>query len=318
MPILSGSASLTRFNVASGPRTPDFEGHAFREIPTGAELRESVGFVPYEPGEPWEVAAGRLAFRVRFDRVTPDPTAVRERTRALLQVEREAVGDRPIPPSRRRELRQLAEEELVPRTPARSRIVECVLEGGVVHVGTTRNTELGPIVQLLRKAGLVVDFKTPWGDLGEPEARSEVLDFADPVLSAHGARFLRTLLDDDEIKLEPVGGYARLQTRYARVSLAGGVLRDVHRYLEDDAVELLAAKLVAGETAFTLDGPSFRITGASLPGVRGGHWSETLDARLERIGALWELLDRKYAEHKRRAGARRRRGAKVIPISTPS
>lgn len=314
MPLLSGSASLTRFKVASAPRAPDLDAHAFREIPTGSELREAAGFVPFEPGEPYQVAGGRIAFRVRFDKVTPDPTAVRERTRALLQVERENAGDRPVAPSRRRELRQLAEEELVPRTPARSRIVECVLDGDVVHVATTRSGALGRIVQLLRKAAVIVDFKTPWIELGEPEAQSEVLEFSDPVLSAHGAHFLRSLLDDAEIKLEPVGGYARLQTRYARVSLSGAVLRDVHRYLEDDSAELLAAKLVAGDTTFTLDGPSFRISGASLPRAPAGHWSEVLDARLESITALWELLDRKYAEHRRRARRGPRRTGAVVPI----
>lgn len=318
MPILAGSASLTRFNVVSSPRLPDLDDQAFREIQPGSEIRESIGFLPFEPGDPYELAGGRTAFRVRLDTVVPDSTAVRERLRGLLRVERESVGERPIPAARRRELRQLAEEELIPKTPARSRIVECVIADRVLHVATTGTALLGRIVQLLRKVGVVVDFKTPWIDLGEAEAQSEVLSLSDPVLSAHGAHFLRSLLDDEEIKLEPVGGHARLQTRYARVSLSGAVLRDVHGYLEDDSVELVAAKLVAGERTFSLDGPSFRISGASLARAAGGHWSELLDARLEQIIALWDLLDRKYVEHQRRA--RRRPSvarAKVVPIGTP-
>jgi len=315
MPILSGSASLTRFNVASSPRVPDLDAQAFREIAPGSEARESMGFLPFEAGGPYELAGGKIGFRVRFDTVTPDPTAVRERLRDLVRVERENAGERPVSGARRRELRQLAEEELVPKTPSRSRIVECVIADRVLHVGTASNSHLGKVVQLLRKVNVVVDFKTPWIDLGEGEAQSEVLSFADPLLSAHGAHFLRALLEDEEIKLEPVGGYARLQTRYARVSLSGAVLRDVYGYLEDDSVELVAAKLVVGDRTFNLDGPSFRISGASLGRVAGGHWSELLEARLEQIVALWDLLDRKYGEHRRRP---RRRpsalSAKVVPI----
>ena len=55
-------------------------------------------------------------------------------------------------------------------------VVVAVIDDGVLYVATTADLQLGKIVQLLRRIGIIVDFKTPWIDLGEPDAQSEVLD----------------------------------------------------------------------------------------------------------------------------------------------
>ena len=69
MGLLSGAASVTRFNLPVRPQEIDFEAAAFRAIAPGSEVRESVGFVPVEPEAEYAVGAGRWAFRVRVDRL---------------------------------------------------------------------------------------------------------------------------------------------------------------------------------------------------------------------------------------------------------
>ena len=92
MGLLSGAVAATRFGVVARPTEIDFDSAAFREITPGSEVRRRVGFLPFEPGAPYEVGAARFAFRVRVDTVKPDPTAVRERVRGLIQAELEATG----------------------------------------------------------------------------------------------------------------------------------------------------------------------------------------------------------------------------------
>ena len=305
MPLLSGAVSATRFQVVSLPAEPDFDAEAFREIAPGSEVRESIGFVPFEPGASWVAGTRRFAARVRLDKLAPDPTAVRERFRDLLQVEREESGVAQVNPKKRRELKALAEEELIVRATPRSRIVETVVDGDVLHVATTANLHLGKILSLYRRIGVIADFKTPWNDLGEPDAESEILDLGDPMKSAHGARFLRDIIEDPEIRYEPVGGYVTLQTRYARVTLTGAILRDLYRYLEEDS-EITSAKLITQHNTFRLDGLTFRLSGCNLENSRHDHWIECLDERLERLDAVWDLLDRRYAETRRGASAKKR------------
>ena len=45
MGLLSGSVSITRFNVTKMPAKPDFDKAAFKEIAEGSEVRLSRGFV---------------------------------------------------------------------------------------------------------------------------------------------------------------------------------------------------------------------------------------------------------------------------------
>ncbi len=288
---------MTRFNVASLPDEPDFDGQAWKEIGPGSQLRESIGFVPFEPGAPWLAGIRRFAARVRIDTLKPDPTGVRERFQDLCRLELEHGGLDFVGPKKRRELKNLAEEELLLRAAPRSRIIETVIDRGVLYVGSTANLHLGKIIQLYRRAGVVADFKTPWIDHGQAEATSEILEIHDPVQSAHGAHFLRDLVDDPEIKFEPIGGYVRLQNRHARISLTGAVLRDLYRFLEEDA-ELLAAKLVTAEHTFRFDALPFRISGCNIENSRHAHWIEQLDERLEGIESVWEVLENRYKEHR--------------------
>ena len=48
MGLLSGTVSVTRFNVSVPPDGPDFERARFWAIEPGSEVRERMGFVPFE------------------------------------------------------------------------------------------------------------------------------------------------------------------------------------------------------------------------------------------------------------------------------
>ncbi len=296
MPILSGSASLTRFNVTP-PDELDFESEEFRELAPGSEVRESIGFLPFEPGADYQIGVNRWAFRVRIDRLVTDATLVRERLADLLRVEAEQSGGR-ISAAKRKELKNLAQEELLHKARTVSNITECVIDGSVLHIATTANNTLGKIVLLLRKLGVIASFKTPWIDLGEDDAESEIMEVYGPDQSMHGSSFLKGLIGDDDVMIEPVEGWAKLATHNARIAISGKVLNDVVGYVEDGA-ELLAAKLISADLVFKLDALSFRVSGLSLRRPAMGHWTERLDERLEQIDSMWELLDTKYSELRR-------------------
>jgi hypothetical protein len=303
MGLLSGTVAVTRFNVAVPPEGPDFERARFWEIEPGSEVRERIGFVPFEFGAPYEVATGRYAFRVRIDRVRPDPTAVKERLRELVKAEGEATGKPFVGAKTRRKLRELAEAELALRQPPRTRIIEGCIDGPLLYVATTAKSHLGTVLTLLRQAGAEADFKAPWLDEApEADERSDLVVPDEPGQSVLGCRFLRALLDEPEVMVEPEAGSVRLATREARVTLAGGVLRELFRYLEEEA-EILAAKIYVGPVQMRFDALSYRLNGLKLDPVRNEHWTADLDQRLEQIAAVFETLDGKYAALKERINA---------------
>jgi len=128
MGILGKSVDVTRCNVAVPAEGPDFEAVSFLAIEPGSEVRERMGVVPFELDSPYEVGAGRWAFRVRIDRRRPDPTAVRERLRELVKSEMEQTGAPFVGPKKRKELKALAEQELLVGQRPSTRLVECVIE----------------------------------------------------------------------------------------------------------------------------------------------------------------------------------------------
>lgn len=293
MGLLTGSLSVTRFNIAR-PEEVDFEAVAFREIAPDSEVRESVGIVPYEPGAPYEVGAGRWAFRVRVDKRRPDPTLVRERLKELVRAEMEMTGAPHVGAKKRKELRFIAEEELLVREAPRSKIIECAMDGPSLYVGSTANAFVGLVILLLRKVGVEAQPRTPWLEAGLPELYSDVVETKTDAESVYGCRFLRALVGDPDFLVEPEAGNVKLATREARITLTGEVLGDLHRYL-DRGAEVLAAKLLAGEVSFTFDALAYRLSSVRLPPVNTDHWTHDLDDRLERIGRLFELLDEKFA-----------------------
>ncbi len=294
MGLLTGAASVTRFNVLDKPAELDFEQAAFQEIPPGSEIRESLGFVPMEPGEPYEVGAARHAFRVRIDRLRPDPVAVRERLRELVRQEIES-GAPSVSSKKRKQLRELAEEELVVGTMPSQQIIEGTIDGDLLYVGTTAKNVLGVVAQLVRRIGVIVEPKTPWIDRKEQDIDSEIVTTREPGESVLGCRFLKALVGDRELIVEPESGLVRLQTEGTRITLAGEVLKDLVKYLKDGA-EVLTAKLVTGESAFRFDALPFRVSNLKVETGRHEHWTELLDERLEKIADLYELLDRKYKD----------------------
>lgn len=303
MGILNGTVSVTRFNVAVPAGGPDFERAAFHEIEAGSEVRERAGFVPFELDAPYEVAQGRFAFRVRIDRLRPDATAVRERVRELVRAEMEATGAPFVGAKGRRRLRELAEQELIRRQAPRTTIVECCIDGGLLYVGSTAKSWLGMVRTLLRQAGVATELKAPWLDEApEADESSDIVIPAEPGESVLGCRFVKALLDEPEVMVEPEKGSVRLATREARITLTGGVLRELFRYLEEGA-EILSAKLLLGPTALRLDALSYRLQSVKLEAVKAEHWTIELDQRLEQIAAVWEQLDAKYAALRDRLGA---------------
>jgi hypothetical protein len=302
MGILSGTVSVTRYNVAVPQGGPDFERARFHEIEPGSEVRERAGFVPFELDAPYEVGKGRYAFRVRIDRLRPDATAVRERVRELAKVEMEATGAPFVGAKARRRLRELAEQELIRRQAPRTAILECCIDGSLLYVGSTAKSWLGTVLALLRQAGVAAELKAPWLDEApEADEASDVVMPSAPGESVLGCRFLRALLEEPEVMVEPEKGSVRLATHEARVTLTGGVLRELFRYLEEGA-EILSAKLLLGPTALRFDALSYRLQSVKLEPVKGEHWTIELDQRLEQIAAVWEQLDAKYAALRDRLG----------------
>lgn len=294
MGLLSGPLAVTRFQAGVPPDGPDFERARFFAIEPGSEVRERMGFVPFELDAPYEVGQGRWAFRVRIDRVKPDPTSVRERVKELVKVEQETTGKPFVSPKTRRKLRELAEAELAFGQAPRTKIVECALDGPVLYVASTAKGVLGTVLTLLRQAGVEADFKAPWLDEApEVDESSDVVVPKEPGQSVLGCRFLKALLEEPEVTVEPVTGHVLLATREARVTLAGAVLTDLFRYL-DDGAEMLKAKLHLGAVPLTFDALSYRLSGVKLDPVQDEHWTIELDRRLEQIAELFAALDAKY------------------------
>lgn len=295
MGLLSGTVAVTRFNVVVPPEGPDFERARFWEIEPGSEVRERMGVVPFELDAPYEVAQGRYAFRVRVDRVRPDATAVKERMKELVKAEMEATGKTFVGPKTRKKLRELAEAESAMRQAPRTRIVECCIDGSILYVASTAKTWLGTVLTLLRQTGVEGDFKAPWLDEApEAEEMSDVVIPKEPGQSVLGCRFLRALLEESDVMVEPETGSVRLATREARVTLAGAVLNELFHYLEEGA-EILSAKIHVGAVPMRFDALSYRLNGLKLEPVKNEHWTIDLDQRLEQIAGVFGTLDGKYA-----------------------
>ena len=295
MGLLIGTVAVTRFNVVVPPEGPDFERARFWEIEPGSEIRERMGFVPFELDASYEVAQGRYAFRVRIDRVRPDATAVKERLKELVKAEMEATAKPFVGGKTRKKLRELAEAESVSRQAPRTKIVEGCIDGSILYVASTAKSWLGTVLILLRQAGVDGDFKAPWLDEApEADELSEIVVPKEPGQSVLGCRFLRALLEEPEVMVEPETGSVRLATREARVSLAGAVLNELFRYLEEGA-EILAAKIHVGTVPMRFDALSYRLSRLKLEPVKNEHWTIDLDQRLEQIAGVFATLDEKYA-----------------------
>lgn len=227
MGLLSSTVSITRFNVAVPPEGPDFERAQFWAIEPGSEVRERIGLIPFEIEAPYEAAQGRWAFRVRIDRIRPDATGANERLKELVKAEIEATGKPFVGSKTRKKLKELAEAELCSRQAPRTKIIECCIDGPILYVASTAKTWLGTVLTLLRQAGVEADFKAPWLDEApEADEASDVVIPKEPGQSVLGCRFLRALLEEPEVMVEPETGSVRLATREAKVSLTGAVLNE--------------------------------------------------------------------------------------------
>jgi len=293
MPLLSGNVSCTRFNVISMPEELNFEQQAFQLLNPGSSIKERAGFVPFELDEPYEMGHKKWAFRVRKDKITVDSTLMKERFKELVKIEHEQVA--PPSPKKKRELRQLAEDELLARTAPRSKIIECLLEHGVLLVGSISKEHTDTVFELMRRIGVEMEYKTPWAELGQ-ELESPLVDASDPGKSVLGCHFLKKLLEDPTVFVEPEKGRIKLITAEGtNVTLTGSVLGEMTRYLEEGA-EILSAKLIINETGVSFDGLSYQLVGMKIGKVEGDHWTEVLLERVDPVNAMWELLDEKYIQ----------------------
>jgi hypothetical protein len=313
MGLLSGSISVTRFNVVVPPDGPDFDRIQFWAIDPGSEVRERIGVIPFEIDAPYEVGQGRYAFRVRIDRIQADATAVKERLKELTKTEMEATGRPFVGAKTRKKLRELAEAELCARQAPRTRILECCIDNTILYVASTAKSHLGTVLTLLRQAGVEADFKAPWLDEApEMDEASDIVIPKEPGESVLGCRFVKALLEEPEVMVEPETGSVRLATREAKVSLTGAVLNELFHYLEEGA-EILSAKIHVGTYQMRFDALSYRINGLKLEPVRNEHWTVDLDQRLEQIAAVFEVLDGKYAALKEKLN-----GAAEAPPPPPA
>jgi len=294
MGLLTGSASVTRCIATSRPVNLEFDDFAFEEILPGSTVRERVGFLPFEPGAQYQIGQHRWAFRVRIDTLKPDSTAVQEQLKELIRAEKEATGTPFIHPRKRRTLKQLAEEELLLKATPRSRVIECCLDDHTVWIGTTAKTHIGTVLGQLYQLGIVSDFSTPWMNETEEGPMSESIDASEPWQSVLGCRFLRLLLEDSEVTVEPENGAVRLATRDARITLTGAVMTDLLRYVERGA-EILNAKMATADATFRFDALNYRLGALRVETESHEHWEELLDERLEKIEAVHDLLDQKFA-----------------------
>lgn len=292
MGLLSGSVSVTRYNLTKMPKKLDFDKARFQEIQPGSEIRLSQGFIPMEPGADYEVGHRRWGFRVRIDQLRPDATQVRERYRELIRTELDA-GAESVGPKKRKELRSLAEEEILVTTSPSTRIIEGAIDGRILYVASAAKSQLGIVLEQLRRLGVEAQLKAPWTDREVPAYHSDVFESHEPGESALGCRFLKDLVGDMELTIEPESGYVKLRTTDTNVTISGGVLHDLLHFIETEA-EILSAKVTTGETSFRFDAPSYRLSNLRIETERHGHWTERLEERLERISDVFDLLDAKF------------------------
>ena len=293
MGLLSGSTSVSRFNVTRRPRRPDFDQARFEGIAPGSELHESRGFIPFLPGAGYQIGDDRWAFRLRIDKQRPDATRVRERTRDLIQAEVDAGGE--VGPSLRRELRKQAVEEIMAATSPNTRILECCIDDDVLFVATTAQTQLRIVAEELRRIGIAVEPKVPWFHRGEAGAESPVEVTGEPAEAAYGNQLMQELLGDSSLSIEPDNGHVKLQSRDTRIALSGMVIHDLLHFIEYGA-EILAAKLVAENVSFDFDVRSFRVTSLRIVTEPAEDWKEMLNERMEKIVEIFEMLDMRYYE----------------------
>ncbi len=293
MGFLSGNIACTRFNIVSKADELDFEKSAFHLIQRGSNITESSGFVSFEIEEPYQISNERFAFRVRIDKINVDSTMVKERLRELIKADLD-MGNK-LGPKAKKKLKEMAEEEILSQSAPRSKVIEGVIDGEILYVGSTSKSLIGTVLALLQTISVEVEYKTPWLDAGLDEEPGELVDLKEPGQSIYGCQFLKVLLDAEDVQVEPEKGSVKLvASNHAKVTLAGEVLGELDRYIEEGA-ELLAAKLLLGEIPLTFDGLAYRINGVKLDSIRADHWTQILDERLDLLIGVWEQLDKEYA-----------------------
>lgn len=293
MSLLSGTVSLSRFYVLRRPASLDFDQARFEPIDRESEERLSCGFSPFRIGADYRIGDERWVFRIRIDRLRPDATRIRERVRELVRDEIED-GAEAVGPTRRRELRKQATEEIVAVTSPSTAILECCLDDDVLYVSSTATTRLGIVAEQLRRIGVEIAPKVPWTHRGDVFESPVAVTPEEPGASI-GGRMMEELVGDTVLNIEPDDGRVKLRTRDTVITLKGVVIHDLLYFLEHGA-EIVAAKMVAEEATFDFDVTSFRVTNMSIATDPSDDWLQQLNRRFETISEVFEILDMKYYE----------------------
>jgi hypothetical protein len=294
MPLLHGSIQCVRYNLLFCPEHPDFESLAFEPIPPMSALKERSGFIPFVPEHAYELGPGRFAFRVRKDTVKIDSTRLKERIQDLLRREEAEVGFPNL--KRKKEIRQMVEEELLRETTPRCKIIECYVDGNILFLGSTSHADQDLVTNLMKKIGFECEPKTPWGDRNQ-ELDCHWLPSKHPSHSLLGCIFARKLLNHPDIFLEPEKGSVRMVIpNGTQIGLSGPVVEEVDRLLVQGA-EILKEKILfgSGET-ITFDALDFSISGLKTERFRSDTWQEQLEQRIDAIAALFDRLDHQYEQ----------------------
>lgn len=287
MGLMKGTASVCRFRVE--PFLAHFVDAAFEPIPDGSEIRRSIGFVPMVGREPYKIGGHAWAGRMRLDEIKPDRQTVLDRIEELFKREYEA-GARAIGKLRRRELKELAIEESCIGVPPKRKYVEWVLQGETLYVGSTNKSDVGEVLQLMRRCGAAkIEAVVPWENL--PRMESSVLDF-----NGWGPRFLRHLFEANsgrEFDLE----FGRMTMKAAdhKINLTGDIAASTVHHLEQGA-EIVSAKMAAGG-GYTLDAERWWIKSATLLVDLSDHWTDHLMLRIEAIEGIYDALETAFKHH---------------------
>lgn len=281
--------NATRYHVDS-TKGFDLEAIEFREIQPGSEIRESVGVVPMWSGVDMKAWDGAYAFRVRVDTRRPNATKVRERVRQMVEVELEH-GAAIVGPKKRRELKALAEEELIFEAEIKMKMIEVYILGEDLLIGSASDSDVDRVVGLLRKVGIAPEPVFPWGQ-----------DVAD---GSSGREFLGRLSMSrgEELWINSVDGAVKINLPEGRVSATGSI-GQVLSLLHNKPHEIISAKVILGMDAeggeFHLDGFPWRIRGLSgrpilTPITPGANERAELGiAHAEDVLSIFHELDASY------------------------
>jgi hypothetical protein len=273
--MLDGSFACTRLQIVSPVDTVDFGLLPYRPIIQASTIRESFGFIPPEVATDYQVGHKRWAAKLRIDRRNPDPTKVRLAKRDAVAHEANLSPSGVVSNKRRREIQHEVEESLLPDTEARASVVDVVIDGDIVFVGTASETDSSIVQSALRDIGVEAALVNSWPSLDE------------------GAGFLSSVAmrEQDGMMIEPEKGAVIMDPpndMHPTISLSGAVTQECLRLISQGYMPR-KAKIVWGDMTLTI-GADGKCRGMKVE-AHGETWTDALDIRIEALHELYAQLD---------------------------